>query len=191
MANIEGDINAIIRKYEKKVDDFAQQTLNSFVDYASRQAQSGFDKFMIEVPADDPIVDVFTTHIVKEKNKYSRTIECRGNQVLFIEFGAGVYHYTGDLEARLYQNVLPNIAPRPKGIDEIGNYHLAKWGRSRGQDDIWFYKSQNGRESENAHLIKYNSHNEPIMVTHGNRPARALYRAIGMAMRRLLGGKLK
>jgi len=29
------------------------------------------------------------------------------------------------------------------------------------------------------------------MIKHGNRPARALYRAVGMAMRRLLGGKLK
>jgi hypothetical protein len=29
------------------------------------------------------------------------------------------------------------------------------------------------------------------MITHGNRPARALYRGVGLAIRKLVGGKLK
>lgn len=185
-ATLDKDIKAYITKLEKRVDEVATNAVNKVTDYAVINAQRTFDRFMIEVPADDPIVDVFSTHLLKEGTTYSRTIECRGDQVLFIEFGAGKYYYTGDTEVRLYQNVIPNIKPRPNEIYGIGEY-----GTGRGKDDLWFYKSDTGRESENAHLVKYNRAGDPIMVTHGNRPARALYRAVGMAMRRLLGGKLK
>ena len=188
---VENKIDSLIKNLKKQVDNVATNTVNKVTDYVVRNAQAGFDRFMIEVPADDPIVDVFSTHLLKVGTTYTRDIECRGDQVLFIEFGAGKYYYTGDTEVRLYQGVIPNIKPRPSTIDDIGHYHLARWGRSRGLDDLWFYKSDTGRESENAHLIKYNRNGDPIMLTHGNRPARALYRAVGMAMRRLLGGKLK
>lgn len=183
---IDNKISDLVKRLEKKVDEATTNTVNKVTDYVVRNAQAGFDRFMIEVPADDPIVDVFSTSLLKEDTKYSRTIECRGDQVLFIEFGAGKYYYTGDTETRLYQGVIPNIKPRPNSILDIGEY-----GSGRGKDDVWFYKSDTGRESENAHLVKYNRNGDPIMITHGNRPARALYRAIGMAMRRLLGGKLK
>jgi len=186
---ISGDINAIAKQLETIVDNVAKDTLNKVVDYASKQAQDGYDKFYDEVPADDPFVFVRATPLVPSaRHVYSREIKCTGNQVLFIEFGAGAYFYrkTGEIETRLYQGVMPNIEPRPSGILDIGEY-----GQGRGKDDLWFYKSQTGRESENAHLIKYNANGDPIMITHGNRPARALYRAVGMAMRRLIGGKLK
>ena len=192
-ATFDKDIKAYITKLEKRVDEVATNAVNKVTDYAVRLAQNGYDRFTIEVPADDPNVQVTSTSLLKTDTTYSRTIECHGDQVLFIEFGTGIYYYrrVGEIETRLYQNVLPNIKSRPDSIDDIGNYHLAKWGRSRGQDDLWFYKSDTGRESENAHLVKHNRAGDPIMVTHGNRPARALYRAIGMAVRRLLGGKLK
>ena len=114
---------------------------------------------------------------------YSRSISATGNQVLFIEFGAGKYFYT-DTATRMFKGVMPN--DRPSSIFDIGGY-----GQHRGLDDVWFYKSQTGRESENAHWVKNNRNNEPIMITHGNRPARAMYLAVGMAIRRLLGGRLK
>lgn len=155
------------------------------------QAQTYYDKFVIEVPADDPYVDVFS-NMKKSKELTTYTIDCVGKNVLFIEFGAGVYYYT-DVETRLYKDMVGN--DRPASVDKIGHYHLAKGGRSRGLDDLWFYKSQTGRTSENAHLVKYNKKGEPIMITHGNRPARALYRAVGMAMKRIKtklgGGKTK
>ena len=179
----------IMQNIAKKVEETTQNTLNKVVEYATKQSQNQFDRFVMEVPSDDPYVWVVNTPIAKEsETRYSRTIKATGTQLLFIEFGAGVYYYT-DMETRLYHNYIPN--DRPAGVDEIGNYHLAKWGRSRGSDDIWFYKSQTGRESETAHLYKVNRNNEPIMITHGNRPARALYRGVGMAMRRLQGGKFR
>lgn len=179
------NIDKYIQGLQKKVDDLAKNSLNNVVDYASKQAEIGFERFMIEVPADDPIVFVTNTPLMNEgKNKYYREIKCVGNQVLFIEFGAGIHFYT-ETELRLYQNVMP-INPRPTGLYNIGEY-----GQGRGKDDVWFYKSETGRESENAHWVRSNRNGDPIMVTHGNRPARVLYRSVGMAMRRLLGGKFK
>lgn len=176
----------IIDWLTKEVKIRTEKALNNVVDYATNQAQNGFDRFTFEVPSDDPFVFVYSSPMAQTKKyEYSRTIKCVGNQVLFIEFGAGKYYYTGDTEARLYQSVLP-INLRPSGIYDIGNY-----GKGRGKDDVWFYKSQTGRESENASLFRQNRNGEAIMITHGNRPARALYRAVGMAIRRLKGGKFK
>ena len=180
----------IINFINKRVDELTKQALTNVVEFTTKNAQKSFDRFVVEVPSDDPFVSVNHTPIIKNNGIYSSSVKCLGNQVLFIEFGAGVYHYTGDLETRLYNKYLGNLPSRPATIDDIGNYHLAISGRSRGQDDNWFYKSRTGRESNNAHLIKYNKAGQPIMFTHGNRPARALYRSIGVAMRRLLGGKL-
>ena len=177
----------VIKNIEKKVDVQTQEALNRVVEYATLSSQNSFDRFFDEVPSDDPYVFVRNTPITQiTKTQWSRSIECAGNQVLFIEFGAGVYYYTGDLEARLYGKYLGNLPPRPSSIYNIGGY-----GKGRGKDDLWFYKSKTGRESENAHLVKYNKNGEPIMITHGNRPARALYRGVGMALRRLAEGKLK
>ena len=67
---------------------------------------------------------MFSTHLLIAKTEYSPTIECRGDQVLFIEFGAGKTFYT-ETELRLYQNVIPNFNPIPKGKkgdDDIGEY---------------------------------------------------------------------
>ncbi len=175
----------VISNIEKKIDSQTQEALKRVVEYATNQAQLGYDKFYYEVPADDPFVFVKHTPISQgsKKTLWSSTISATGNQVLFIEFGAGKYYYT-EMETRLYENILGN--PRPSSVLDIGEY-----GHHRGKDELWFYKSQTGRESENAHLVKYNRNGEPIMITHGNRPARALYRAVGMACRRLAGGKLK
>lgn len=190
--SIDKDLDGYIKHLQGKVDELARNALNNVVDYATNQAQNGYDKFVVEVPADDPFVFVSNTPITQSGNKMSRTINCVGNQVLFIEFGAGKYFYTGDTELRLYRNVMLDrrgnpIADKPKKIYDIGEY-----GSGRGKDDVWFYKSSTGRTGDKASsLVKYNSKGEPIMITHGNRPARALYRAVGMAMRRLIGGKFK
>lgn len=185
-------IRQVVDKIQKQIDDQTKEALERVVDYATVHAQNSFDRFVIEVPSDDPYVWVKRTQLSKTgKTKWSSTISCIGNQVIFIEFGAGVYNYT-ESEAKIYQRYLGGLDHRgtPR-VDDIGNFHLAKWGRSRGSDDLWFYKSQTGRESENAHLVKYNSAGEPIMITHGNRPSRSLFRAVGMAVMRLARGKLK
>ena len=186
--NFNKQIIKVIDNIQKKVNDQTKEALNRVVNYATTNAQNSFDRFVYEVPADDPYVFVMNTPLIElgtsKYPKYSRTIQCVGNQVLFIEFGAGVYYYT-DTETRLYQSVMGGLNPRPSSIANIGEYGF------RGKDDVWFYKSKTGRESENAHFVKYNRNGDTIMITHGNRPARALYRGVGMALRRLAGGRLK
>lgn len=177
----------ITKWLESKVRQ-AKELVEREIEKIPNQAQNNYDKFIIEVPADDPYVDVYS-NITKTKTLTTLEIKCIGSQVLFIEFGAGQYFYT-EAELTLYKKEIPQIRPRPPKIKGIGEY-----GKGRGKDDIWFYKSQTGRTSENAHLVKYNKSGEPIMITHGNRPSRSLYRAVGMAMRRirqsLSGGKTK
>lgn len=176
----------VVKKIQNDVEKMTREALNRVVDYATTNTQNSFDRFVFEVPSDDPFVFVQNTPIVEyRKGLFSRSIKCTGNQVLFIEFGAGIYFYT-ETETKLYQNTLGGLNPRPPMIYNIGEY-----GKGRGKDDLWFYKSKTGRESENASLYKYNKNNEPIMITHGNRPARALYRGVGLALRRLAGGRLK
>ena len=41
----------IIKNFEKKIDERAKQYLNDVVDYATKQAQNSFDRFMYEIPA--------------------------------------------------------------------------------------------------------------------------------------------
>lgn len=176
----------VVDKIKKQVDTQTQEALNRVVEYATTNTQNSFDRFYDEVPADDPFVIVKNTPLVQlNKHTWSRNIKCMGNQVLFIEFGAGITYYT-DVEARMYSKYLGYMNDRPNGVYNIGEY-----GKGFGKDDVWFYKSQTGRESENAHLVKYTKGGSPIMVTHGNRPARALYRGVGLAIRKLAGGKLK
>ena len=161
-------VSNLINKLKGDVQKIPNIVVEAVSKDMAQTAQRHFNTDLNDVGADDPYVVVS-----RSVNGNSAEVRCTGNQVLFIEFGAGKYYYTGDTEVRLYQGVIPNIKPRPSTIDDIGHYHLARWGRSRGLDDLWFYKSDTGRESENAHLIKYNRNGDPIMLTHGNRPARA------------------
>ena len=56
-------------------------------------------------------------------------IVAEGRAVAFIEFGAGVYHNTGD----------PYPNPRPEGIVGIGEY-----GKGYGKRQAWGYKDESG-----------------------------------------------
>ena len=84
-------------------------------------------------------------------------VRATGNAVMFIEFGAGVYHngtgsYPGELEP---------------GVVGIGEY-----GQGRGKHDWWFYKGPLGNAGGVA-SDKYPG----LYLTHGNPPAAAMYHA--------------
>ena len=57
------------------------------------------------------------------------TIVAEGNAVAFIEFGAGVYHNTGE----------PYPNPRPEGIVGIGEY-----GKGHGKRQAWGFMDDSG-----------------------------------------------
>ena len=62
----------------------------------------------------------------RKKNGY--VIVAKGKAVAFIEFGAGVYHNTGE----------PYPNPRPEGIVGIGEY-----GKGKGKRKAWGYLDEN------------------------------------------------
>jgi len=176
----------IIKHIDRFVKENTKKHLNDVVDYATKSAQLNYDRFCaFELPTDYPVIWVENTPIRQHTDYFfSRTITAIGTSksLLFAEFGAGKYFYT-EVETRLYHDIIPN--DRPIGVSGIGEYGV------RGKDDYWFYKSETGREAKGTYVVRHNKAGNPIMITHGNRPARALYRGVGMAVRRLLGGKLK
>lgn len=64
-----------------------------------------------------------------EANKDGYAIVAEGHAVAFIEFGAGVYHNSGE----------PYPDPRPEGIVGIGEY-----GKGYGKRQAWGYKDDSG-----------------------------------------------
>ena len=128
----------ITKWLESKVRQ-AKEVVEREIEKIPIQAQNNYDKFIIEVPADDPFVDVFS-NMSKDKDKTTLKVDCRGTQVLFIEFGAGQYYYT-ESELQLYKNEIPRIRPRPKAIKNIGEY-----GKGRGKDDVWYSHAPRHRE---------------------------------------------
>ena len=62
-------------------------------------------------------------------NKHGFVIVAEGHAVAFIEFGAGVYHNSGE----------PYPDPRPEGIVGIGEY-----GKGRGKRQAWGFKNESG-----------------------------------------------
>ena len=62
-------------------------------------------------------------------SKNGCVIEAKGKAVCFIEFGAGVYHNTGE----------PYPDPRPDGIVGIGEY-----GKGQGKRQAWGFRNEAG-----------------------------------------------
>ena len=80
----------------------------------------------------------FTTAMYDGVNDSSVTLEsigdgycikAEGKAVAFIEFGAGVYHNTGD----------PHPNPRPEGVVGIGEY-----GEGHGKHPAWGFRDESG-----------------------------------------------
>lgn len=71
--------------------------------------------------------------VVLDKKGTGYVIEAKGEAVAFIEFGAGVYHNSGE----------PYPNPRPEGVVGIGEY-----GKGKGKRRAWYYKGEPGTNGE-------------------------------------------
>ena len=182
---LKNQITDVITRLNKDVDDYAKRVIEETGKEIERGAKRNFNKVIGDIPADDPNILVYSMPAIKRGDRWSKMIICNGNQVLFVEFGAGVSHQTETSTIVMSNNQQIEYASRPMGIVGIG-----EWGSHRGRDDVWFYKSKNGRESLHSHLAKTNRRGEFIMITSGIRPVRGLYRAIGTAFRKLGSGRL-
>lgn len=182
---LSNQIAETISRLKRDVDDYSRRVIEETGKEIERGARRNFKNVINDIPADDPTIFVYSFPAIKKNDSWSKSIICNGNQVLFVEFGAGETHKTETTTVVMDNNQQIEYASRPNGIVGIG-----EWGSHRGRDDVWFYKSKNGRESLHSHFAKYNRYNEFIMITSGIRPVRALYRAIGTAFRKLGSGRL-
>ena len=119
------DITRAIKKVKEYKQDFLdreQKLLEGLAEIGLKEASVRFTTAMYD-GTNDVSVMLDTT-----KNGY--VIVASGEAVAFIEFGAGVYHNTGE----------PYPNPRPEGVVGIGEY-----GKGYGKRKAWGYKDENDK----------------------------------------------
>ena len=118
------DIDRAIKELNAYKQEFLRkekQLLEGLANIGIKEASVRFTTAMYD-GVNDVSVRLDTT-----KNGYA--IVAEGQAVAFIEFGAGVYHNTGE----------PYPNPRPNGIVGIGEY-----GKGKGKRKAWGYVSDDG-----------------------------------------------
>lgn len=209
------DINKLCQRIEDDLDKFATGIVESLSVSIEKGARRNFNNSRGLISSDFDFVNV--ARFVD--SKYQQTIECSGDQVLFIEFGAGAQNksrYTAsevvgwhgehiswkyterpNFGFKIKNNRLLEEAPRPAGIVELGTY-----GKGYGADDWWIRPSITGIPNKyigesNVHIKdKYGNDTgrvrSDVVWTKGHPPMRALWRAVRSAeknLRKMLGGK--
>lgn len=115
--------NAIaqLRAYRNTLDAKKDKLLKRLGEIGVREASVRFTTAMYD--------GVNDSSVSLEANKDGYAIIAEGHAVAFIEFGAGVYHNSGE----------PYPDPRPEGIADIGEY-----GKGYGKRQAWGYKDDSG-----------------------------------------------
>ena len=115
--------NAIaqLRAYRNTLDAKKDKLLKRLGEIGVREASVRFTTAMYD--------GVNDSSVSLEANKDGYAIIAEGHAVAFIEFGAGVYHNSGE----------PYPNPRPEGIVGIGEY-----GKGYGKRQAWGYKDDSG-----------------------------------------------
>lgn len=109
-----------VKRFKQDFLDREQKLLEGLAEIGLKEASVRFTTAMYD-GTNDVSVKLDTT-----KNGY--VIVASGEAVAFIEFGAGVYHNTGE----------PYPNPRPEGVVGIGEY-----GKGYGKRKAWGYKDEN------------------------------------------------
>lgn len=186
----------IISNLKKKVEDLEKGLIRDIAKNVEKRTRTNFNSAIPEVPADDPFVQVSSFSWGK-----SCVIECRGNQVLFAEFGAGAQNvqqektiYRGDTTYsrlmlgngfKFVENKLTEVAPRPIGIVELGEY-----GKGLGKNNYWIYRTYNGRMAMGDEIWRIGKDGQSYVKTKGIRPIRALYRGVRSGVRKAIAERI-
>ena len=109
-----------LKAYKREFLDKEKRLLEGLAEIGIKEASVRFTTAMY-----DGVNDV-SVRLDTNSNGYA--IVAEGRAVAFIEFGAGVYHNTGE----------PYPNPRPTGIVGIGEY-----GKGRGKRKAWGYRNEN------------------------------------------------
>ena len=117
------DINRAIQELKAYKQEFLKKEkrlLEGLANIGIKEASVRFTTAMYDGTND------VSVSLEQSKNGYA--IVAKGQAVAFIEFGAGVYHNTGE----------PYPNPRPDGVVRIGEY-----GKGMGKRKGWGYKNEN------------------------------------------------
>lgn len=110
-----------LRTYRKSLNSKKDKLLERLGEIGVREASVRFTTAMYD--------GVNDSSVTLETTNGGYAIVAEGHAVAFIEFGAGVYHNTGD----------PYPNPRPEGIVGIGEY-----GKGHGKRQAWGFKDDSG-----------------------------------------------
>lgn len=161
---------------EAKVKKLERNIVSDLATEMERSAIKNFKRAEREVPADNPRVDVHKEYL--PANNMALVI-CGGEQVLFIEFGAGSEHY--------YEGSMVGEKGEKAPRREIGILDVGEYGKHHGKDSSWVYLSETGREALHTHNIGISNRTGLYrMRTGGIRPQRALWRARNNALRKVV-----
>ena len=211
--DLESQIARLVNNLKHDIPKVGEIVVDKLSEDITKTAQRNFNQNPEDVGADDPMVIVSRTYA----GNHAEVI-CMGDQVLFIEFGAGamnksreaMYHSTfkdsleweggiretitvGYREVPLYGfkskgGSIYEVAPRPSGIVPLGEY-----GQRRGKDDHWVRPSKTmvKKNREGYVHTKDGGIRNGALWTCGTPPKRALWRAKSSAISKLISGRLK
>lgn len=108
--------------YRDSLEAKKDKLLEELANIGLREASIRFTTAMYDAGVND-------VHVTLTSNKDGYCILAEGKAVAFIEFGAGVYHNSGE----------PYPNPRPEGIVGIGEY-----GKGHGKRKAWGFRNESG-----------------------------------------------
>ena len=110
-----------LKAYRDSLDGKKDKLLEELANIGVREASVRFTTAMYDGVNDSSV----TREVIND----GYAIVAEGQAVAFIEFGAGVYHNSGE----------PYPDPRPEGIVKIGEY-----GKGHGKRQAWGFKDESG-----------------------------------------------
>ena len=110
-----------LKAYRDSLDGKKDKLLEELANIGVREASVRFTTAMYDGVNDSSV----TLEVIND----GYAIVAEGQAVAFIEFGAGVYHNSGE----------PYPDPRPEGIVKIGEY-----GKGHGKRQAWGFKDESG-----------------------------------------------
>lgn len=138
-----------LREYSKRVERKTDELRERIAYFIAKDASAAFNTAV----ADDLIGEDFVTGSVdvevKNEGDNVTLIIARGEDAVFMEFGAGVYH-----------NGSVGSSPNPWGAD-LG-FTIGSYGKGNGRKEVWGFRGADGE----------------IHLTHGAPASMPLYRAV-------------
>jgi len=210
--DLESQIARLVNNLKHDIPKVGEIVVDKLSEEITKTAQRNFDQDPNDVGADDPVVNVTRSYAGNQAE-----VVCSGDQVLFIEFGAGAqnsfrnakdynrlgakHEWEGFIEQttiKVQGRIIPargfadygtkEIAPRPNGIVPLGEF-----GQKRGKNDYWVRPSRTMEKKNREGYVhtKNGGIRNGALWTCGTPPKRALWRARSSALSKLLSGRLK